>query len=167
MDADPFVWATKQMGWWSPSSDCDGVHLRMNCPCDAPFCRFMLWGPLINSSETLQHHQRREQGPEVLNNIFSPLESLWDTKEHRLIHYTSFNMSDVQKPFRSVVFEYFCAKNPQTPIWKCFVRGICGRNNIIQYFSKHKRSRCTVQACIYLLFLIVVWQIWKVWELLI
>ena len=74
MNTDLLVWATKQTGWCSPSSDCDGVHLRMNCPCADPGRFNTLWGPLNNSSETLRHHQRREHASNIFIYTFRPSE---------------------------------------------------------------------------------------------
>ena len=95
MHTDLLVWATKQTGWCSPSSDCDGVHLRMNCPCADPGRFIMLWGPLNNSSETLQHHQRRQHGSNIYIYIFRPSEGT----PHDSKTPTSYGMTDVQKSF--------------------------------------------------------------------
>ena len=87
MNTDLLVWATKQTGWCSPSSDCDGVHLRMNCPCADPGRFIMLWGPLNNSSETLQHHQRRKHASNIYTYIFTPSERTPNHTKHDFIWY--------------------------------------------------------------------------------
>lgn len=61
------AWTTKQMGWLSPSSVSDGVHLRMYCPV-ADLVRLVLNGPLKSSSEILKQ-AKEEKALQVRLNI--------------------------------------------------------------------------------------------------